>query len=269
MKAHDLLAATLLALVGCVISGFALPDGPLPPAKDIVAHYDEALGGRAAILRHTSTTMRGTLTIQGPGGQSMGLPFVYIASAPYRRLERVSLPGNAGDVLNGFDGEVAWSFDPRNKNAQVYDGNDRESAKRDADYYYPLDELSWFKSMETVGEEEFEGRRCFRLHGINNWNKSNDHLYDRDTGLLAGYEFNSDFGATHEIFSDYKKVDGVLFPMKQTVKVNANDGHGWVVRQVLTYTSVTFNDVDAAAFRLPQAVQDLLAKRSPSAGSPK
>jgi hypothetical protein len=259
---------TLLALCcgGPLTLGSA--DRALPSASAIVARYDEALGGRKNILKHTSTTMRGTLTVQGTGGQPMALPFLYIASAPYKRLERVSLPDNGGDVLNGFDGEVAWSFDPRNKSAQIYDGTDRASMKRDADYYYALDELTWFKSMETVAEEDFEGQHCFRLHGINNWGKSNDHFYDRDTGLLAGYEFASDFGPTHEIFSDYQKLDGVLFPMKQTVKVNANDGHGWTARQVLTYTSVTFNDVDPAAFALPRAIRELLAKRkSDSAGS--
>jgi hypothetical protein len=266
MRVFDLLVRTLLILVCCAIPSFGLSDGPLPSAKDVVARYDEALGGSAAILKHTSTTMRGTITLPG-SGQATVLPFVYLARAPYQRLEQVSLPNNGGEAVGGFDGEVAWSFDPRTKTANVYDGDDRESAKRDADYYYPLDELSWFKSMETVGEEEFEGQPCFRLHGINNWNKSNDHFYDRDTGLLAGYEFSSELGLTHEVFSDYQKVDGVLFPMKQTVKVKSGDH--WVVREVLNYASVTFNDVDAAAFKLPQTVQDLLAKRSQSSGSPK
>jgi hypothetical protein len=41
----------------------------------------------------------------------------------------VSLPGNAGEVLSGFDGEIAWSFDPRTKTAQVFDGVDRQSMK--------------------------------------------------------------------------------------------------------------------------------------------
>jgi len=266
MKAFDLLVRTASTLVCCAILSFGLPDGPLPPAKDVVARYDEALGGRAAILKHTSTTMRGTITIPG-SGHGMVLPFVYLARAPYQRLERVSLPNNGGDVIDGFDGEVAWSFDPRTKQAKVYDGDDGQSAKRDADYYYPLDELSWFRSMETVSEEEFEGQHCFRLHGINNWNKSNDHFYDRDTGLLAGYEFVSEMGLTHEIFSDYQKVDGVLFPMKQTAKVK-DGNNGWVVREVLTYTSVTFNDVDPAALKAPQAVKDLLAERSQSSGGP-
>jgi len=36
-------------------------------------------------------------------------------------------------------------------------------------FYYSLDELSWFKSMTTVGVVIYEGRCCYRLHGINNW----------------------------------------------------------------------------------------------------
>lgn len=43
--------------------------------------------------------------------------------------------------------------------------------------------------METAGVEEFEGMRCYRLHGINNWSKSNDHFYDVETGLLAEVTF--------------------------------------------------------------------------------
>jgi hypothetical protein len=267
-KGQALASCTLLCC--CVAFGSEASDPSLPVAKDVVARYDEALGGRSTILRHTSSTMRGTYEVH-EAGRVVTLPFVYYASAPYRRIEIVSLPGNAGEVLNGFDGEIAWSFDQRTKTAQVFDGDDRESMKRDADFYYPLDELSWFKSMETVAIEDFEGRPCYRLHGINNWNKANDHFYDRETGLLAGYEFDPELGPTHEIFSDYKRVDGVLVPMRQTVKTKSKSG-GWTVRSVLTYASVTFNDVDPAVFAPPQAVRDLLAKRnggSHGAGGPR
>jgi hypothetical protein len=234
----------------------------LPAAKEIVERYDQALGGRDALLRHTSSTMRGTMEVQGSSGP-LGLPFVFFASAPYRRLERVSLPNKIGDVLNGFDGETAWSFDPRS-GAQVYTGTESESMKRDADFYYPINELSWFKSMDTVGIEDFEGRPCYRLHGINNWNKSNDHFYDRETNLLAGYEFESELGLTHEVFADYKKLDGVLVPLKQIVKVHSKDG-AWAVQQTLQFESVTFNDVDPAVFAVPAPVRDLLAKAKPAA----
>jgi hypothetical protein len=183
--------AAVLRTVLCYTLGFVLGIGgialvgaqaqsnaPLPSAKEIVARYDKALGGEAAIRRHTSSTMRGTIETQGAT-----LSFTYYTSAPYQRLENTSLPNNQGELKSGFDGELAWALDPRS-GPQIDTGDDRESDKRDADFYYPLDELSWFKSMETVGIEEFEGRRCYRLNGINNWGKVNNHLYDVETGLL-------------------------------------------------------------------------------------
>jgi hypothetical protein len=255
-------------LVGVAISEASAQEQsgmPLPMAKEIVARYDKALGGEEAFRRHSSSTMRGTMEIQGAS-----LAFIYYTKAPYLRLERVSLPGNAGDVLNGFDGELAWGFDPRS-GPQISSGDDYESAKRDADFYYPMDELSWFKSMETVGIEEFEGRKCYRLHGINNWNKSNDHFYDVETGLLAGYEFESDAAGapapTHEIFSDYQRVDGVLIPVKQVVKIKPKSATDWSVLLTLTYTSVTFNDVDPAVFAPPQTVRDLASKNKKTSGA--
>lgn len=229
----------------------------LPTAKEVVERYDNALGGRAALLSHTSSTMRGTVEIHNPAG-IVTMPLVYFASAPYRRLEKVSLPNGAGDLLNGFDGEMAWSLDPRS-GPKAYAGDERESMKRDADFYYPLNELSWFKSMETVGMEDFEGRPCYRLHGINNWGKKNDHFYDRETGLLVGYEFDSELGSTREIFSDYKKVAGVLVPIKQTVKVKTQEGI-WIIREILNFESVTFDHVDPAIFVPPRAVRDLAPK---------
>jgi hypothetical protein len=65
-----------------------------------------ALGGRDALMHHTSSTMRGTAEIH-EGANVVPLPFVYLAAAPYLRVERVSLPNGAGDILNGFDGDNA------------------------------------------------------------------------------------------------------------------------------------------------------------------
>jgi hypothetical protein len=200
IAASHLRAAIALLLAGICGSPLLAADSPLPKATDIVARYDKALGGREAILRHTSTTMRGTVDIPQPSGV-VQLPFVYFAAAPYLRVEKVTLPSGAGDNLNGFDGTISWGLDPRT-GPQVDSGDDVQSAKRDADFYYPLDELTWFKSMETAGVEDFEGRPCYHLHGVNNWGKSNDHYYDRETRLLTAYEFQADPGLVHEIFSD-------------------------------------------------------------------
>jgi len=244
------------------LGGQTQTGGTLPSAKEIVAKYDEALGGEAALRRHTSSTTKGTIEVHRPT-KVVTLRFVFYASAPYLRLEKVSLPDNKGEVLDGFDGELAWSFDPRS-GPTITTGDERESVKRDADFYYPLDELIWFKSMETVGVEDYEGQRCYHLHGINNWGKTNDHFYNQKTGLLVGYEFDSSWrggaGLTREIFSDYHKIDGVLVPMKQVVKVKSKSGDDWTVLQIMTYSSVTFNDVDRAVFTPPVSVRDLASK---------
>jgi hypothetical protein len=273
IKPGKALAIVLVLGVGAAISpqlrGQAQTAGTLPSPTEIVAKYDQALGGEAALRRHISSTMKGTREVHGPT-KVVTLPFIFYASTPYLRLEKTSLPDHKGAVLNGFDGELAWSFDPRS-GPTIATGDERESVKRDADFYYPLDELTWFKSIETVGLEEYEGQRCYHLHGINNWGKPNDHFYDQKTGLLVGYEFDSEWrggpGLTHEIFSDYQKVDGVLVPMKQVIKIKSKSGSDWTVLQVLTYSSVTFNDVDRAIFTPPPPVRDLASKGKPHSTS--
>ncbi len=54
--------------------------------------------------------------------------------------------------------------------------------------------------------------------------------------------------------------------MTQTVKVKSKEGV-WTVRQVLSFKSVTFNDVDPSVFRPPQAVLELLANKKGPASS--
>lgn len=245
------------------LSFFAVCDGraqnpPLPSAELIVAQYDDALGGRAAILRHTSRTTHGVMELHKDGSVTK-VHLVYLSQAPFERLEKISLP-HGGTLLTGFDGTNAWNFDPRrdpDERARLYSGDDAQSSKRSADFYYPLHELSWFKSAKIDATGIFEGRPCYRLHGINKWGKTNDHFYDRETHLLDGFEFASPLGPTHMIISDYRKIDGVLIPMKQTVKIMSPDGT-WNLLYVLTFTSVTFNDVDPSVFTPPKSVRDLI-----------
>jgi hypothetical protein len=108
--------------------------------------------------------------------------------------------------------------------------------------------------MENVGVEEFEGRPCYHLKGVNNWGRENEHFYEEASGLLAGYRFNSEWrggpGVTIEVFDDYKKFDGVLVPTRITTKSPAGI-------DVVKISSVTFNDVDDSVFALPDKVRAL------------
>jgi len=62
-------------------------------------------------------------------------------------------------------------------------------------------------------------------------------------------------------------VDGVLIPMRQVVKIKPKSATDWSVLLTLTYTSVTFNDVDPAVFAPPQTVRDLASKNKKTPGA--
>jgi hypothetical protein len=56
--------------------------------------------------------------------------------------------------------------------------------------------------MDSAGIENYEGHSCYRLHGINNWNKVNDHFYGVQTTHLldgAAYMFTSPLFDLHNI----------------------------------------------------------------------
>lgn len=255
--------AILLTAAPCVARAQRV-SGALPRAAEIIARYDKALGGVAAIHRHKSATFRGVVEVRKPDA-TMKVRYVMYMRAPYFQLGKFTLPDSTGEVLNGFDGTNAWHLAP-GAQPEIFTGDDRESIKRDADFYYAVTELSWFKSMETVGIEDFEGHSCYHLHGTTNWGVSNNQFYDRETGLLVGYEFDNTWqGAPaldHEVFSDYRKVDGVLTSMVQTSKAKPKRDDGeWTIVQVMTKTSVAFNNVDSSTFIPPQSVRDLLAKK--------
>ena len=65
IKSRKALAIVLVLGVGAAVvpqlGGQTQSGGTLPNAKQIVAKYDEALGGEAALRRHTSSTTKGTI----------------------------------------------------------------------------------------------------------------------------------------------------------------------------------------------------------------
>jgi len=252
----------LIAPLGTLLALTLL--GTLPTAQEVVARYDRALGGIEAIHRHTSATLRGMVELHKPD-RVLRIPIVIRMRAPYFQLTTATLPNGAGEDSSGFDGANAWHLAPGGQ-PEVFTGDNRESIKRDADFYYPITELSWFKTMATVGIEDFEGHSCYHLHGTTNWGASNNQFYDRGTGLLVGYEFDNTWrGAPaldHEVFSGYKKIDGVLVPTTQTSKAQPKSGpREWTVVQIMTTSSVSFENVEPSVFTPPQAVREMLAKQ--------
>ena len=222
----------------------------LPSATEVLERYVEVTGAKDALLRHKSMTVHGRYQVPA---QKLDLETVAYTKDG-KLLWQAVLP-NGKTAASGYDGHIAWDLDPSGK-ATVQEGDVARSVARDADMYYHLHVMNYFKSMEVVDIEDFNGRPCYHLKGVNNWGQVNEHFYDRRNGLLLGYAFNTAWrggrGDATETFEDYKDFGGVLIPAKAT----SRDGDDLAITLI---TSVTYDDVDDSRFALPEAVRKAAA----------
>jgi hypothetical protein len=224
---------------------------PLPSARSIIDRHIEAIGGRKAILSHTSSHATGTMTVAGSG--ITGALEIYSAK-PDKSLVRINL-GGIGEVVEGFDGVHAWSISPVTGPALTR-GKELEEKKFDANFYSDLHE-GRYASMKTLEKTTFDGRPCYKVSLVMKNGSEDIDFYDVQTGLKAGAivtrEAQMGMGpmAVTQVVLDYKKFGGLLVPT--TLKQTAMG-----VEQVLKLTAVEFDNVPASTFDPPAQIKALL-----------
>ena len=132
--------------------------GDLPSARSIIDRHIEAIGGRKAVLAHTSSHATGTLSM--PSSGISGALDVY-GAAPNKSLVKVNL-GGIGDIVEGFDGTYGWALQPMT-GPMLKQGKELDEKKFDADFYGDLHEPGRYVSMKTVEKTTFEGRPCYKV----------------------------------------------------------------------------------------------------------
>jgi hypothetical protein len=244
--------AALVVSAVAARSGWPQSAEKLPTARQVLDRNVKATGGAAALLRYKSMTVHGRLTIPA---KNLTLETADYTKGGDKVLQRVILPDGT-ENRSGFDGATAWDLD-KSGNASIATGDIIKTTARDADMYYHLHVMKYFRSMQVVGVKNFNGRPCYHLKGVNNWGKTNEQFYDKETGLLLGYRFNTAWrggnGDASQTFEDYKDFGGVLMPAKTT----SRDGNDVFIS---TVTSVTYDDVADSVFALPEAVRKEKAK---------
>ena len=229
-------------------------DEKRPTAQWVLDRYAEVSGERAHLLKHKSVTIHGRY--KDPAQKIEATTISYTTHDGVTLLSYHLTDGSTG--ASGFNGHsgIGWTFGLSGK-VNLITGNVALSMARDADMYYHLHVMQYFKQMEVVGVEDFHGHTCYHLKGTNNWGEPNEQFYETSSGLLIGYKFNTAWrggnGAADNIFEDYKPFDGILFATKLT----AHDGNDMNI----TYTDeVTFDDVKPSDLEPPAAVKAKLAE---------
>jgi len=254
-RGASLHGTALLLLVwsaATMVTSSSAQTGKLPSSDEVLQRYVEVTGGSEALLRHKSMTVHGRY--QDPKAKLDVETVFYTKDG--KMLLRATLP-EGKEYLSGYDGQTAWQVSPNGK-VDLAEGDVVKSIARDADMYYHLHVMKYFKSMDVVDVKEFNGRPCYHLKGVNNWGQVNEHFYDKENGLLVGYQFNTAWrggnGAATETFEDYKDFGGVKMPAKST----SRDGDDLSVSLI---TSVSYDDVSDDVFALPEAVKNALAAK--------
>jgi hypothetical protein len=200
----------VVALVGLVaVPGLVRAQSPaLPTVDQILEKYVTALGGRAAIEKHTSRVSTGTMEIPDAG---MSGSIEVREKAPDKSLTVIQLPG-LGLVREGADASGAWSEDPQT-GVRDKAGNELADALRGAAFNPELRMKTLYKTMTVSGQETVGGRPSYVVLATPEAGSATRMYFDAESGLLvrqAGTRDTPQGPMDIDVFIDeYRVVDGV------------------------------------------------------------
>ena len=215
-----------------------------PTVDEILARYVTAIGGRAAISKHTTKTSKGTLEVVGVTTDGTAESY---AKSPNKYLSIISIP-EYGDIRRSFDGQSGWISGP-DTGIQPLAGQDLSSTRRDADFFQVLDLKKLYPQMTLKGKEDVGTWPAYVIEA-NSGDGTIRHMYfDVSSGLLVHYVEDTDTPAGRDqvesFLEDYRDVEGVKLP--HTVR----QVHGKIVLIVRVTETKWDQPIDDAKFAKP------------------
>ena len=215
-----------------------------PAAQTLFDRHAAAVGGIAAFKAVTARTESGTAEITFAG-----------MSAGYERkvsggklLMTIDIAG-FGQVMQGYDGAVAWSMDPQS-GAKKMDASTSADAASSTASTAGLWESGSYTSAEVLDSTSWEGVSVWPVKIVGSSGRTRTVYYDRATGLKIGEVLQQD-GATQKIlYAEYKPFGALKVPTRVTQGTPNGD-------IVLNITSVKFDPIEVSVFALPDSVKAL------------
>ena len=225
----------------------------LPPARQIIDKYVAAVGGRDALMKHSSRHIVMTVEIPQAGVKAQGESFT---ARPDKALEKMNIPG-MGELMEGYDGTTAWSVNPV-QGPRLISGKQLEQRRHRASFDATLHQEESIKSLETVELADFEGKKAYKVKVTRTNGDESFEYFDVDSGLLVGSTMTMDTEmgqvTSNTVLSDYKDFDGVRMPTKVVVRSSVGPEF------ITTIDAVHHNVVPPATFDLPAQIKALVGK---------
>lgn len=192
----------------------------LPAGREVVDRYVKAIGGRAALTKHRSRFQSGTVELSPMGVKGTVESW---ARSDNRSLTKVSLAG-VGDIVDAFDGTVAWTSNPV-QGSRVKEGKELQQSKRTSTFAREADLASYYSSLVVRGIEKVGDRDAYVLVGSAEGLPDDVLYFDTETGLMLRSDSiviaPEGQQATSTFYDDYREVDGVKSAFKIRAKTPA------------------------------------------------
>jgi zinc protease len=179
----------------------------MPTVDQVIDHYIQATGGRAAWQQALSRVSKGTIEV--PAMNLSGTIEIY-EKAPDRILSIIRVAG--ASFRQGFDGTTGWTDDPQN-GVREQTGAELSETRREADFYYPLELKKLYTKLTVTGTEKIGDRTAYVLEAAVPEGDPDKLYFDVVTGLplrTVSHRHGPD-GVTdlREDFEDFRDVDGI------------------------------------------------------------
>jgi hypothetical protein len=225
----------------------------LPAARTIIDRYVQAIGGRDAVLRHTSIRSVGSFEMPAAGVKG-NLTVVQVA--PNKMGMTIDLPG-MGQMVTAYDGTVGWSINPM-QGPRVLEGKELAQIREDAGPSAMLRPADRIRSVETVERTTMNGQSCYKVKVTTLSGRETFDCYSTETGLLVGMTGTQDspMGQVQvtTLFDDWKEFGGLKAATKVRLQMLGQE-------QVLTIDRVEFDrQDDLKALEMPEQVKPLVKK---------
>ncbi|HSJ14438.1 MAG TPA: hypothetical protein VK939_08480 [Longimicrobiales bacterium] len=232
-----------------VLAPAVLPAQELPAAADVMAKYNQAIGGEAAFAKLPGMHSTGTYAIP-----AMGLTgeLEVFTARPNLNLVRINVAG-MGEITQGYDGETAWATNPM-QGPRIITGEELKQITDEAHFDSALRLIDKFQSAETVEQTEMAGQACYRVRLVWPSGRESFECYSVDTGLIVGStaKAESEMGTVEatSLVQEYREFDGITVPTKTVIQIMG-------MEQVLTITAIEFVAPPATTFELPADIRAL------------
>jgi hypothetical protein len=213
-------------------------------ASQVIERYLDAIGGKKAVEKITSTELSGSVT------STDGRSGTFTQRTLRPQFFNLSLSWGDSRQTTGFNGRSAWQDDARDGLRTLY-GPAASRVRAEASFanthFLASEQLS---QILVIGQDQVRGHAVIAVVAFNPEAMKRTLFFDAGSYLLVKDEQQTEAGLEERFFDDYRAVDRVMEPHRIEWQRNGETFRFTVER-------VTHNaPLDAKSLDAPVAVQD-------------